>query len=52
MSFSDRIIERAQSSKRTIVLPEGNDARIVQGAAMASKAGIADVILLDRKSVV
>lgn len=46
MAFSDRVIERAKADKKTIVLPEGNDERIVQGAGMVQQEGIANCILL------
>ena len=46
MAFSDRILERAKADKRTIVLAEGFDKRVVQAAGMAQAAGIADIILL------
>jgi len=46
MAFSDRVMERAKADKRTIVLAEGFDKRVVQAAGMAQAAGIADVILL------
>ena len=49
MVFSERILERAKADKRTIVLPEGFDHRIVQAAGMAANAGIANVILLGRE---
>ncbi len=49
MTFSEKIMERAKADKRTIVLPEGDDARIVQAAGMAAKAGIANVILLAKE---
>ena len=35
MAFSDRILERAKADKRTIVLAEGFDKRVVQAAGMA-----------------
>ncbi len=46
MTFSERVIERAKADKRTIVLPEGYDARVVKAAGIAANAGIADVLLL------
>ncbi len=49
MTFSERIMERAKADKRTIVLPEGFDTRIVQAAGMAANAGVADVILLAKE---
>ena len=49
MSFSERVMERAKADKRTIVLAEGNDARVVQAAGIAVKEGIANVILLGKQ---
>lgn len=49
MKFSERIMQRAKADKRTIVLPEGFDPRIVQAAGMAANAGIADVYLLAKE---
>ncbi|MDP0926092.1 phosphate acetyltransferase [Paracoccus onubensis] len=40
------ILLRAQGARRHIVLPEGDDSRIAQGAAMAVERGVADVTLL------
>lgn len=50
MVFSKRIIQRAKADKRTIVLPEGTDSRVVQAAGMAMSAGIADIILLAKEA--
>jgi phosphate acetyltransferase len=49
LTFSQRVMQRAKADKRTIVLPEGNDPRIVQAAGMAAQAGIADIILLAKE---
>ena len=49
MTFSEKIMQRAKADKRTIVLPEGDDARVVQAAGLAIKAGIANVILLAKQ---
>lgn len=46
MSFMEKTIARAIADKKTIVLPEGNDKRVVAAAAEVLKRGIADVILL------
>ncbi|MEO0635632.1 MAG: phosphate acetyltransferase [Pseudomonadota bacterium] len=40
------IYERARQRRRHIVLPEGNDPRIVEGANKAVELGLADVTLL------
>jgi phosphate acetyltransferase len=41
--------EKAKREKRKVILPEGDDVRIVQGASFAAKEGIADVTLLAKK---
>jgi phosphate acetyltransferase len=48
----DRILETAKAAPRHIVLAEGEDPRIVEGAVRASRAGIARITLVgDRKAV-
>ena len=49
MTFSERTIQRAKERKRLIVLPEGDDPRVVKAAGMAVKEGIADIILLGKE---
>ena len=46
MSVLKNIRERAAQYNKTIVLPEGNDDRIIEAATMITKEGIARVILL------
>ena len=46
MASLETINERARNSPRRIVLPEGADLRIVQGACRAAQDGIAKIILL------
>lgn len=46
MNFMDKMIEKAKADKKTIVLPEGNDKRVVTAAAEVIKREIANVILL------
>jgi phosphate acetyltransferase len=46
MSFMDKMIEKAISDKKTIVLPEGTDPRVVAAASEVLRRKIADVILL------
>ena len=41
--------EKAKEEKRTIVLPEGDDARVVKAAAFIAKEAIADILLLGKK---
>lgn len=45
-AFLEKIIERAKSDKKTIVLAEGEELRTVKAADMVLKQGIANVILL------
>ena len=52
MTFSERTIQRAKERKRLIVLPEGDDPRVVKAAGMAMKEGIADIILLGKEEEV
>ncbi len=50
--FLDRISERAKSDKKTIVLPESTDIRVVQAASMILQKGIANVVLVgDRDKI-
>lgn len=45
-SFVDTLIDRAKADKKTIVLPEGNDERILEAAQEALSQGIANIIIL------
>ena len=45
-SFIDTLIDRAKADKKTIVLPEGNDERILGAAQEALAQGIANIIIL------
>lgn len=49
MSFIDRIKERAKMDKKTIVLPETMDRRVLEAADIALKEDIANIILIGRK---
>ena len=44
--FIDTLIDRAKADKKTIVLPEGNDERILEAAQEALSQGIANIIIL------
>lgn len=46
MNFSEQMIEKAKSNRQRIVLPEGNDIRVLQAAAIIQEKGIADVIIV------
>lgn len=45
-TFLNTMIARAQADKKTIVLPEGNDERVVEAARKVVDQGIADVIVI------
>ena len=45
-AFIDRFISRAKADKKTIVLPEGNDDRILEAAQEVLKQEIASIIIL------
>ena len=49
MNFLDEIKERASALKRTIVLPETEDSRVLEAAAKIVDGGIAEIILLGNK---
>lgn len=46
MKALERIIEQAKMERKRIVLPEGEDPRIIEAAVRAYQDGLADVILL------
>lgn len=46
LMFEQSLIERASQSKKKIVLPEGEDDRILQAAHQVLEKGIADLIIL------
>ena len=46
MSILDSMIPRAKAANKTIVLPEGNDPRVITAAVKAAQAGIAVPIVL------
>jgi len=51
-AFLDRISERARADKKTIVLPETNDMRVIKAASMVLERGIANVVLVgNEKSI-
>ena len=49
MSFIDEIKNRAKQDIKTIILPEGEDIRVLKAASMTKKAEFADVIILGKK---
>lgn len=46
MSFINQLYEKAKQDKKTIVLPESTDPRVLEAAAKILKMGIADVVLV------
>ena len=46
MSLIDQFLEKAKTLKKRVVLPEGNDSRMVEAAARLAKEGIAQPIVL------
>ena len=46
MSFIESIKERAKKNKKTIVLPETMDERVLEAGSIALREGIADIILV------
>ena len=44
MAFIDGVKERAKQSKKTIVLPEGNDIRVIVAAEKIMKEELADLL--------
>jgi phosphate acetyltransferase len=52
LMFEQDLIERARAARRTVVLPEGTEPRILRAAAEVLRNGIADLILLGDPSEV
>jgi len=46
MSLLEQIKAKAKANKKTIVLPEGSDSRVVEAAAIIVKEGIANLVVL------
>lgn len=52
MDIIDRLHQRAGQNVKRVVLPEGNDPRVLQAAIKASQDGIADIVLVgDRRQI-
>ncbi|MDO4443506.1 MAG: phosphate acetyltransferase [Slackia sp.] len=45
-TFMNTMVERAKANKKTIVLPEGNDERVLEAARKIVDEGIAEVIVI------
>ena len=50
MSLLDEIKQKAASRKKTIVLCEGEDKRVVEAAAQITKEGIAKIVLIGNET--
>lgn len=48
----DRIIDAARKAPRHVVLPEGEDPRIVAGAVQARREGLAAITLVGNREVI
>ena len=51
MDIIRKIREKAKSEKKTIVLPEGNDSRIIEAAKIIKKEGIAELVVLTKDNL-
>jgi phosphate acetyltransferase len=49
MNFLKQTIVRAKASKKTIVLPESTDLRVIKAASMALKEDLANIVLIGNK---
>ncbi len=51
-SFIDSLIARAKEDKKTIVMPEGNDERILEAASIAIQDDLANIIIIGKEEEV
>lgn len=49
MTFIESIVEKAREAHKTIVLPEGEDSRVLEAAAKLIAKGVSNVILIGNK---
>lgn len=49
MGFIDSVIEKARRDRKTIILPESEDRRVLEAAALVIERDIADIILIGRR---
>ena len=52
MQLLKKLANRARTMPQRIVLPEGEDARVIAAASQIAREGIARVTLLGRKSLI
>jgi phosphate acetyltransferase len=50
LMFQYELVERARAGRRRVVLPEGNEPRVLRAAATVLRRGIADLTLLGEES--
>ncbi len=51
-AFRYNLVQRAIAARKRVVLPEGNEPRTIQAAAICQERGIAECILLGKKDVI
>ena len=51
-AFLDSMVAKAKADLQTIVLPEGNDARVVEAGSRAQQDGLANIVILGDPEVV
>ena len=52
LMFQYRVFERARADRRQVVLPEGEDERILRATAILTRLGVADLTLLGDEAVI
>ncbi len=52
MNFMEEIYKKASAAQKTIILPEGNDERILRAASIASKNSYAKIIVLGDENLI
>ena len=52
MSVIDEIVEMAKKNKKTIVLPESDDMRVIEAASKITLSEIADIILIGNEEII
>jgi len=52
LMFEHQLMERARSDRQTIVLPESTDDRILESAAILTRRGVANLVLLGDPSAI
>ena len=52
LMFGHRLFDRARADRKTIVLPEGDDLRVLQAADQVLRAGLADLVILGDETAI